>query len=262
VANTGFRRANGVRFDDADVARCYAYRPPYAPALFEFLLSLVFRRRRALDLGSGPGKIARALAPHFDTVVAIEPSRPMIEAGQKGAPSNIVWLCETAEGAELEPFDLATCGASLHWMDHRVLFPKLAAASGMVAVIDGDGPFEPPFHDALEAFLTRWLAALGRTYNPRAFVAELNAGRRWIALEGEKSFIHEYETSLADFIEGEHSRATWTRKALGPERSRAFDADLSRTLEPFAVDGLLRFRVKSRLAWGKPLTRPNREVIS
>ena len=76
------RRAIASAFADADVARCYATRPPYAPALHEFLLGQVAGRDRALDPGYGPGKVAIVLAGHFAEVVAVDPSAAMIEAGR------------------------------------------------------------------------------------------------------------------------------------------------------------------------------------
>ena len=69
-------------FADEDVARRYHTRAPYTPDLFTVLLSKTPGRRRALDLGCGPGKIARVLAEHFEAVVALDPSVPMIAAGE------------------------------------------------------------------------------------------------------------------------------------------------------------------------------------
>jgi trans-aconitate methyltransferase len=117
-----------VLFDDADVARCYAHRAPYAPELYAFLLALVPRRERALDLGCGPGKIALELAKHFATVEALDPAAPMIAVGRESDMSNIIWICSGAEeGIGGGPYDLVTAGASLHWMQHDIVFPKLAA---------------------------------------------------------------------------------------------------------------------------------------
>ena len=128
LSATGHRSENGVLFDDLDVARCYAHRAPYAPALYDFLLTLVPRRERALDLGCGPGKIALALAKHFETVEALDPAGPMIAMGQEQSREvrNIDWICAGAEeGIGDGPYDLVTAGASLHWMKHEVVFPKL-----------------------------------------------------------------------------------------------------------------------------------------
>src|SRR4051794_27847859 len=122
------RAATAAAFEDADVARCYACRPPYAPALYARLLALSPRRSRALDLGCGPGKIAAELAPHFAEVVALDASAAMIAAGRAAHPAaNIVWETCPAEAYDTDGgFDLVTAGTAIHWPDHGVLFPKLA----------------------------------------------------------------------------------------------------------------------------------------
>src|SRR5258707_346708 len=103
-------------FDDLDVARCYAHRPPYAPALYEFLFGLVPRRQCLVDLGCGPGKIATTLAGHFADVVAIDPAIAMIETARAANPQpNIRWLQVSAEDAALpDQIDLVTAGTSIH----------------------------------------------------------------------------------------------------------------------------------------------------
>jgi trans-aconitate methyltransferase len=259
VSATGHRRENGALFDDVDVARCYAYRAPYAPALYEFLLSLVRGRERALDLGCGPGKIARQLAPHFASVTAIDPAAPMIAVGKENAPANIQWVCAPAETASFGCFDLATAGASMHWMKHDVVFPKLAeglAPSGIVAVIDGDGAVDVPWAGEMEQFLIHWLARVGRTYSPATFKTEIESNRPWLDLLGERSFRFEHSETIEGLIEREHSRATWTRAVLGPALTREFDADLERLYAPFESDGRLTYTVKSTLVWGMPRMMP------
>ena len=94
LRDQAMRDVVGAIFAEADVARCYHARPPYAPALCHRLLELVPGRHRALDLGCGPGKVAVVLAEHFDEVVALDPSEPMLAAGQaadEGRHPNIAW---------------------------------------------------------------------------------------------------------------------------------------------------------------------------
>lgn len=132
-------------FGGEDVVRCYSARPPYPGELYRFLLQLPPSRGRALDLGCGPGKIALALADSFEQVDAIDPSAAMIEAGirtDNGAHPNVEWLVANAEDAVLSgPYDLVTAGASIHWMRHDIVFPKLVAAmptDGVLAIVSGD----------------------------------------------------------------------------------------------------------------------------
>ncbi|HWA62476.1 MAG TPA: hypothetical protein VG939_13930 [Caulobacteraceae bacterium] len=59
---TDLDRSGGAAFDDPDVARAYANRAPYPAALIDRLAALAPARRRALDLGCGPGKLTLPLA--------------------------------------------------------------------------------------------------------------------------------------------------------------------------------------------------------
>lgn len=258
------RDAVGATFGEADVAACYAQRAPYAPALYDFLLTLVPGRRRALDLGCGPGKVAAVLAGHFDEVVALDPSAEMLAAGraaEAGRHGNIVWTLGRAEDYESAAgFDLATAGSSIHWPDHTVVFPKLADWTPVLAVIHGDDAVLHPCGKAawLE-FLVRWLARMAertpearRPYDPAAAAAEAFRHEAWMDIAGREQFAFSFPQSVEDFILGQHSRATWSRAAMGAGLAAEFDAELDALMRPFAVDGMLELEMVSHLTWGAP----------
>lgn len=256
------RAAVGGAFAEADVAACYAARPPYAPALFEFLLARTEGRARALDLGCGPGKIARALADHFAEVVALDPSAAMIAAGRAadaGLHENIAWVMDTAENYQAAGgFDLVTAGASIHWPDHAVVFPKLAGWTSILAVITGDEPFAPPCgREAWVAFLTRWIARVGGRYDPSRASAEMNRHEAWMDIAGRERFAFTFRQTVEDFVRSQHSRATWTRSRMGVDLSDEFDRDLDDLMRPFATDGWLDLDMVSDLTWGAPRRAPN-----
>ncbi|MGO9605967.1 MAG: class I SAM-dependent methyltransferase [Candidatus Binataceae bacterium] len=248
----------GEAFDDLDVARCYAHRPPYPPELYDHLFSLTRGRRRALDLGCGTGKIARVLAEHFEEVDAVDPSGPMLSVAlNAGTKRPIRWIEARAEDAELAgPYDLITAGASIHRMRHEILFPRLAthlANDGFIAVIEGDHPHSPPWIDAWKKFLTHWLKRLGRgDYDEPRFIEELRAFERWMRIDGRRTFIASCQQTIDDFLACQHSRSTFTRARMGAARANEFDDDLRRMLEPHANRGLLRFQVITNLTWGRP----------
>ena len=242
-------------FDDIDVARCYAHRPPYAPALYEFLLGLIARKQCLVDLGCGPGKIAAALAKDFAQVIAVDPAIAMIETAKATNPQpNIQWLHMSAEEAALpEHIDLVTAGTSIHWIKHEVLFPKLAERSKLVAIITGDAPPSPPWLAGESDFLTRWLARLhGRTYDRPAFVAEGRTYEPWLDIAGRREFTFTFQQSIADYIACQHSRASWPRSRMSADLVREFDRELETVLTPYAHDGMLSFELTSELAWGAP----------
>ena len=149
---TSERERLAAIFASEDVAVSYHGRQPYPAALYETLLAMVPRRQRALDLGTGPGKIARVLADHFGEVVAVDPSAPMLAVGRAddaGRHPNITWVHGRAEDYEdAERFELVTAGASVHWFDLEALFPKLARWTEVFAILN-DAPRVPTSGAAL-----------------------------------------------------------------------------------------------------------------
>jgi SAM-dependent methyltransferase len=245
----------GAAFDDPDVARAYLHRPPYPAALYGFLAELAPRRLRALDLGCGTGKLAHGLAPYFQHVDAVDPSLPMLRLADDGWHDNITWIYGFAETAPLDgPYDLIVAGASIHWMDHAALFPKLAgllSERGVLAVIEGDEAHDTPWDDEWVGFLTRWLERLGDRYSPGEYRAAMTAFRLWLMIAGERVFEDRFSQSIDDFIECQHSRASWSRANLGPLTAE-FDADLLALLRPHARDGMLHYTTRTEVVWGRP----------
>ena len=244
----------GLAFDDEDVAAAYAHRPPYPNALFAFLDELPGQRRRALDLGCGTGKLAHRLAASFECVDAVDPSAAMLRVARDDHYPNIHWIHGFAETAKLaDRYDVVTAGASIHWMDHAALFPRLADVldpEGYIAIVEGDGAHDPAWQVEWEGFLARWLARLGSAYVPAAYRARMTAYRDRLAIAGERTFEGTYSQSIASFIECQHSRATWSRANLGDELSAEFDAELREVLLRYAVDGVVTYKTRAEVVWG------------
>jgi SAM-dependent methyltransferase len=244
-------------FADDDVARAYAKRPAYPPELFRFLLDLVPGRERALDLGCGPGKIALTLAGLFRRVEAVDPSFSMIEEGKRASGhANIDWVVASAEDAALSgPYDLVAAGSSIHWMQHGIVFPKLAKAlekDGVVTIISGDEVSIAPWLGEWTEFKLGWLPRVGQRPDVAGIANALRSYERWLDIAGTRDFSHVFQQSISDFIECQHSRATWARSAMGEALASAFDADLAAMLRPHANDGLIRYELSSTLVWGRP----------
>ncbi|MGK9171235.1 class I SAM-dependent methyltransferase [Inquilinus limosus] len=250
----------GEAFDDPDVAACYASRPPYPPELHRKLLELAPGRARLLDLGCGPGKLAIDLAPHFAHVIAVDPSEPMLRVARAlGAEhENIRWVRARAEEVELEgPFDLIVVGAAIHWMRLDIVMPKLKGVlrpDAPLALVNGDEPGEAAWIDAYRAHLIRWVERGGGTWRDPVHTAP--AYLDWIDIQSRESFSSEVDQSVEELIEAEHSRATWSRAAMGAEAASAFDSELRGILQPHAVAGRIRYRVDTRLVVCRPRSEP------
>src|SRR5215472_2844063 len=259
-------RARGAAiFAQPDVVANYYARQPYAPAAYEALLAQVAGRQRALDVGCGPGPVSRTLAPHFEEVVALDPSAGMIAAGKAadaGAHRNIRWVCKRAEAFETDAgFDLVVAGSSIHWVDPAVIYPKLACWTPILAVLGNDGLFPcPPPPCGLAAwadFIRRWNGRVGRITPPGWGEREevrppAVPHEAWMDMAGRERFRSVFRQSVADFVASCHSRASWAPAVMGEAVAAAFDADLTDLLSPHANSGLLDLEIATDLCWGAP----------
>ncbi|KAK7745110.1 trans-aconitate methyltransferase 1 [Diatrype stigma] len=140
-----------------------AFRPSYPASLFRTVLSYHYQQPHPhpqqlqqpqkpggggggggggllLDIGCGHGLIARALAPHFDAVVAIDPSEGMVAQAREMTRQSL--SSPPAEGTSSISFrqgsaedlgflgdgavDAAVAGQAAHWFDYARAWPELA----------------------------------------------------------------------------------------------------------------------------------------
>lgn len=118
-----------MRFHDHFSAHAddYArYRPRYPEALFAWLASVAPGTRLAWDCGTGNGQAAVALAAHFESVIASDPSAEQI--AQAEAHARVRYRVGVAESPppEAQGADLVTCAQALHWIDHARFYLAVA----------------------------------------------------------------------------------------------------------------------------------------
>jgi SAM-dependent methyltransferase len=100
-----------------------AGRPAYADLLIRRVADLVGLQlqHRVLDLGCGPGQLARAFAPRAGSVVGVDPEPEMLRIAKAESASlgNIRYIRGSSEDlpASSGPFRLVVMGRSFHWMD-------------------------------------------------------------------------------------------------------------------------------------------------
>jgi ubiquinone/menaquinone biosynthesis C-methylase UbiE len=216
-----------------------------------------------LDLGCGTGKITLPLSRFFDHVTAVDPSLAMLAIARSQAEestTNINWINEPAETASFpgHPYDLVVAGASIHWLDQEVVFPRLlevVSSNHLFAVIDGDGAYDPPWQQDWDDFLKYWIFELKQEqYEPQSTNSAhrkfMTRYRQHVDLTGESWVTSEtIKQKLGDFILCQHSRDTFAPSKLGA-RIRQFDAELESILRPFAVEDRLSYRVRTNMTWG------------
>lgn len=156
---------------------------PYAPGLADAVgrdLGLD-GRGRLLDVGCGPGTVARRLAPLFDAVTGLDPDPGMLaEAARLSAAAGIrhaTWVRERAEAlpAGLGLFRVITFGASFHWMDR----PRVARAVRTMLTPDGAVvQVDAPGYRADALLAETWHGRLRHPAPPEEAIEELR--RRYL----------------------------------------------------------------------------------
>lgn len=248
------------RFKNRSLAELYELRPPYPHETYVILLNLLGEScGRVLDVGCGPGKIARGLVDHVDGVDAVDFSQEMIQVGKSfinGDHPNLRWINGPVETVQLyPPYQMVTAGASIHWMEWDVVFPrfkKMLTVDGYLVIIDGDRPIGAPWHDAELSLIHKY--STNRHHEQIDLIREL-MDRGHLQLIGDKRTAPvSFSQSLTDYVQSFHSRESLSKEHMGKENVRAFDAELSDVLSDFVDDeGSLTFQLEARVTWGKPL---------
>jgi len=104
-------------------ARAYRHaRPTYPLALFDWLADAAPGRKLAWDCATGSGQSARALAAHFDTVVATDASSAQIDHAIRHP--RVAYRRAPAESSPLAScsVDLITVAQAVHWFDTERFF--------------------------------------------------------------------------------------------------------------------------------------------
>ena len=124
------------------------FRPRYPDALFAYLAALCPSRDLAWDCGCGSGQAAPALAPHFQAVLATDPSTEQL--AKAPAHPKVAYRQAAAEASGLAPagVDLVVAAQAAHWFDLDAFYAevrRVAKPAGVIALVSyrllslGDG---------------------------------------------------------------------------------------------------------------------------
>ena len=145
-------------------------RVPYAPALIRRVAEVtgLGSQHRVLDLGCGPGPLARRFAAIAGEVVAMDPTPEMLSLARAlaGQIPNIRFVAGSSYdlGPALGRFHLVVMGRSFHWMDRVDTLKRLdrmIEPSGAVALFADTAPAIPA-----NAWRKVWLDICAR-YEPK-----------------------------------------------------------------------------------------------
>ena len=244
-------------FKDQQVVEAYRYRPPYPQEVFALLASLVIDEPGAvLDVGSGSGDIARPLVELVERVDAVDFSQNMIAKGKQlpnGNHAQLHWIYGKVEEVALAPpYALITAGSSIHWPAWEIAFPRfhqMLTPNGSLALIYRrilPMPWESEIRKILARFSDR------QDHRGSNAIKELEA-RGFLQKLGEKETAPiPFSQSLADYIEGLHSRSGFSRERMGQQKAADLDQQVKTLLQPFHQDGILPLQVVASVTWGKP----------
>ena len=254
----------------AGAAEAYArYRPAYPrPMLDDLLARAAVGRRAALDLATGPGRVALDLATAFERVVAIDLEPEMIAVARSRAErrgiDNVEWHVGRAEDFDAQPasFDLITIGEAFHRLEQHVVAQnaiRWLRPGGCLATLGTDGRFtgREPWEIALREVRERWVARAfpdgwGEALPGGSADQEGREAALWAAGFVEiAGYDREDPVDLTfDEVLGYlSSTSICSSKALG-EHFVGFAAELAAQLGP---DGTTTFRETIR--WGYTLAR-------
>jgi SAM-dependent methyltransferase len=228
--------------------------------VFDLLARLLGERPGAvLDLGCGPGLIARRLVGQATRVDALDVSAAMIAAGRaspNGDRPNLRWILGRAEDAPLNPpYTLATAAASLHWMDWSVVLPRLGDALApdgrLVIIVDDQIP--PPWQREIIPIYQRY--STNQEFQPGFDLVRALQERGLLDLEERlRTEPVTFAQPIEAYVESFHARSGFSRLRMPPEAADAFDEAVRALVSRYCGE-TVELQIVADVAWGKPIRK-------
>ena len=236
------------RFQSA-AAHYLAGRPPYPEALIERVVQMtgLTRQDRVLDLGCGPGQLARAFAAHVAEAVAMDPEPRMLAIAREQAAGVANMQVVQGRSDDLDDrhgrFKAVLIGRAFHWMDREQTLRDLDGLiePGGAVVLIGEETPKIPENRRMEEFheLDRAWSAEDRTHpilqtRQRPHISVLLASP-FSRLE-QIGVIHRHPLTLQALSDRFLSFSSPSRARLGDKADELL-AELARKFEDWEAEG-------------------------
>lgn len=225
------------------------HRAPHADAAIDFAIGRLGLdgTSRLIDLGCGPGTLARRFAPRVAKVIAMDPDGDMLAEGRRLALSegvaNIAWMqAGSAELGQLNgAFRAAVMGRSFHWMDRdQVLrdLHRIVEDGGGIALINPgrrrpQESWEPVAAEIVDRYVGRRRPHPRRNAEPHHEPALRRSG---FAITDDVEFSATIDRDIPSIIGAVYSHSSATPPLFG-DRLRDFETDLEQALRRMRPDG-------------------------
>jgi SAM-dependent methyltransferase len=197
----------------------------------EQLVRLVAPRgdERALDVGTGAGVLALALAPLVRTVVGLDVVPELLEAARRNAPQNATFVEGDATSLPFDDgyFDLTAMRRTLHHMRRPELaiaeLARVTAPGGRIVVEDQLAPADPLAGIELDRFERARDPSHTRTLSDQDFRGLFDANG--LVLERSERAIHRRELGPYLELAGCEGEDAERARALSPGGPDAYVAE-------------------------------------
>jgi len=214
---------------------------------------------RIMDLGCGPGQLARGFASFVREVVAMDPEPEMLRISRECTAEAGLQNVRFIEGSSYDldstfgAFQLVVIGRAFHWMDRAA---TLRTLDGLIAPGGGIALFDDAHLEISENAWRKDFMGVIETYGGDDADRILRKGAEWLVHEAclmDSAFSHlerigvisRTRIPLARLLDRAFSLSITSPHRLG-DRLEKFQADLMEVLSPHATDGFVTEVLESR----------------
>lgn len=221
------------------------YREPYPPRFFSAAATQLELNAegRMIDIASGPGQLAIGFRPYVGSATVLEPEPAMLAAAKEGAERSGVALSFIPSrleelGFDVGPFDFATIGRALHWLNRETALPvlgRMIVEGGQIAICGSKASDAPvnQWHAEFRSVRSRY------SEDPHEKRYKIDYEQWFAGSRFRKSqsieVRYEHRISIRHLIGRALSYSTTSPEVLGDRRT-SYEADIAAALAPFAED--------------------------